>query len=40
MNMVPHLAGPSLKRCGIAAIGTLCGLASAAWLIAPHVLFS
>ena len=35
MNMRPILAAGSLRRCAIAMLGTLCGLASAAWLSAP-----
>ena len=32
MNMGSRHAGPSLRRFAIALFGTLCGLASAAWL--------
>jgi hypothetical protein len=37
MNMGSHSAGPSLRRAAVAMIGTLLGLASAAWLSAPNL---
>ena len=37
MNMGVLFHSHAIRRCGIAMAGTLCGLATAAWLIAPGV---